>query len=611
MSKQNWNMPIVKDFIASWNDYFHRMGVSKSDIIIDDIYHLAGSGTTQPLTQFKNQNITMGDLDEDVSKVVENIKEIYEENIKDKETMLTKSRELYESTVVQTIVDVSLDDGFNNFKEDKDFVITYEPEPDELETLGDEFVDEIQEEIDNFVEKSGIKDIVSDLLPEIIRDGEHALALRVEQGKGVTGINDDLDVKTMLPYYRGNRLTLVMEKTTDKTPFAEQERIRIYKPENIIFFRLSHFNKKRIKLDCIPKESKQAFKKQTGLEIPKYIRICLPLYYSALDDIETLQTMEKLAEAQSFVDLLRSQVIGLGVPANTSSEDAKKAIREYERHLNEVKNVLGSFKDMNVDDLIGMASERKLLPLFGDGKGSITPIELNTANKVAESRDSVANQRNMVALTTGYPAFYFTNTEAPQDKATALKLYSRYTKKLTALQVCLSEGTRDIIDIHLRAKGKNIKKSNIKVKFKALTNGDVLDEVDVMVATVTGLADMYDALDKITASENNELVVDSDKLLQVWDIYTSNLVNLSGLLKKDPNKFDSIDDMSDLDGLGGGMGRPSRGGSAMPRPTISEPASEPEESGETELTPNQEERVDRANAESEADFVNSTSAELG
>lgn len=612
MSKQNWNQP-VKDFVSNWLTYFKTMGIRREDIIIDDIYHLGGLGTSQSSIQIKNQGMTMADLDEDVSKVVENIKEIYEENIKDKEAMLEKSRTLYETTAVQTMVDVSLDDGFNNFKEDKDFVITYEPEQDEIDSLGEKFVEEIQDEIDDFVEKSSLKDIVSDLLPEVIRDGEHALALRVEQGKGVTGINDDLDVKTMLPYYRGNKLTLVMEKTTEKTSFSEQERLRIYKPENIVFFRLNHFNKKRIKLDCIPKESKEAFKKKTGLEIPKYIRVCLPLYYSALDDIETLQTMEKLSEAQGFVDLLRSQVIGLGVPANTTSEDAKKAIREYERHLNDVKNVLGSFKDMEVDDLIGLASERKLLPLFGDGKGAITPIELNTGNKVAESRDSVANQRNMIALTTGFPAYYFTNTEAPQDKATALKLYSRFTKKLSGLQVCLADGTRDILDIHLKAKGKNIKKSNIKVKFKALTNGDVLDEVDVMVATVTGLADMYDALEKISSSENNELVVDSDTLLKIWDIYTSNLVNMQGLLKKDPNKFNDMDGFSDLDGFGGGMPRAPRGGSsAMPRPSASEqPSAETEDGGESELTPDQEARIDRANAESEADFVNSTSAELG
>lgn len=597
MSKRNWNST-VQSFVQSWRDYFKRMGAADSNIIIDDIYNLGGSSSN--LTN--NTNLYLSDLDPEISDTVRDIVATYDETIKDRDIILEKSRALFETTVVQTMVDVSLDDGFNNFKEDKDFVISYEPDPEDLENLGEDFVKEIQKEIDDFVEKSGLKDLVADIIPEVIRDGEHALALRVEPGKGVTGINDDIDVKATLPYCRGNKLAFVIEKTTEKKGFSEQERLRFYKPDNIVFFRLNHFNKKRIKLDCLNSKVKKCFKDKLGLEIPKYIRICLPLYYSALDDIETLQTMEKLSVAQDFVNLLRGQVIGLGVPANTTSEDAKKAMREYERHLNEIKNVLGSFKDMSVDDLIGLASERKLLPLFGDGKGSLTPIDLAGANKVAESRDSVANQRNLVALTTGFPSYYFTTAEQPQEKATAIKLYSRYTKKLSGLQVCAADGTQEIVHLHLQAKNKNIKKSNIKVKFKALTNGDVLDDVDVMVATITGLADMYDALEKIASSENNNLVIDSDRLQKMWDTYTSNLVNISGLLKRDMDKFDKDNlDVSDFDGL------TTSSRTREERPSSIMQKSEPEQ--ETEIPSEQESEIDQANDNAITDFKNATEVE--
>lgn len=610
MAKENWNNT-VNSFISAWSNYFHRMGVKKEDIIIDDIYNLGG--TTSSTVNATGSDTRLDDLDADVSKVVSGLISTYDENIKSKEQMLKKSRELYETTAVQTIVDVSLDDGFNNFKEDKDFVISYEPDPDEVETIGEDFVKEIQKEIDNFVDKSGIKDIVADIVPEIIRDGEHALALRVEQGKGVTGINDDIDVQNMLPYYRGNRLSFVLEKTVQEGTFAQQEKVRLYNPDNIIFFRLKHFNKKKLNLESLQltNEAKAKFKKQTGLSIPKYIRICLPLYYSALDDIEDLQSLKKLSLAQSFANLLRNQVLGVGMPQNATSEDTKKALREYERHLNEVRQSLDNFKDLSIDELINTAKEKKLLPVFSDGKGAISQIDLGTENKVNESRDALSDQKNQVALTTGFPTYYFSNTEAPQDKATALKLYSRYTKKLSGLQVCVADGTEEIIYAHLKAKNKNVKRSNIKVKFKALTNGDVLDDIDVMVATITGLADMYDALEKIASSENNELVIDSDKLQEVWDIYTSNLVNISGLLKKDPNKF-ADDDFDDGDMPGGATsnsarerlgGTSLRGGGAEP-PEINEPE------GETELSPEAEAQIDKANAESIADFENSTSAEL-
>lgn len=609
MARQNWNTT-VNNFISAWSSYFNTMGVKKEDIIIDDIYHLGGSSGTTSLATSIDKNTTLEDLDSDVSKVVQGIISTYDENIKAKEQMLNKSRSLYETTAVQTIVDVSLDDGFNNFKEEKDFVITYEPDTDEVDTVGEDFVKEIQKEIDNFVEKSGIKDIVADIVPEIIRDGEHALALRVEQGKGVTGINDDIDVINMLPYYRGNKLTFVLEKTVSEGAFSQQEKVRLYNPDNIVFFRLKHFNKKKLNLETLnlTNEAKQKFKDSTKLSIPKYIRVCLPLYYSALDDIDTLQAMEKLSIAQDFVNLLRSQVLGVSVPQNTTAEDTKKALREYERHLNEVKQAVDTFKDMSLDDLISVSRERKLLPMFGDGKGTVSPLDLSNGGKVAESRESVANQKNQVALTTGFPTYYFTNTEAPQDKATALKLYSRYTKKLSGLQVCVAEGTEEIIFSHLKAKNKNVKRSNIKCKFKTLTNGDILDDVDVMVATITGLADMYDALEKIASSENNQLVIDSDKLQEVWDVYTSNLVNISGLLKKDPNKFeqDEFEFEGGFNSTGGSSSRERL--SNRPRPDRGAP--EPMPSETPELTPNEEEAIDRNNAESEADFVNSTSAEL-
>lgn len=610
MARKNWNTT-VNNFISAWSSYFNTMGVKKEDIIIDDIYHLGGSGGTgASLTNIGN-NTTLEDLDADVSKVVRGIISTYDENIKAKEQMLNKSRSLYETTAVQTIVDVSLDDGFNNFKEDKDFVITYEPDAEEVETVGENFVKEIQKEIDSFVEKSGIKDIIADIVPEIIRDGEHALALRVEQGKGVTGINDDIDVKNMLPYYRGNRLSFVLEKTVTEGTFSQQEKVRLYNPDNIIFFRLKHFNKKKLNLETLnlTTEAKNKFKEATKLSIPKYIRVCLPLYYAALDDIDTLQAMEKLSIAQDFVNLLRSQVLGISVPQNTTAEDTKKALREYERHLNEVKQAVDTFKDMSLDDLISVSRERKLLPMFGDGKGTVSPLDLSNGGKVAESRESVANQKKQVALTTGFPTYYFTDTEAPQDKATALKLYSRYTKKLSGLQVCVAEGTEEIIFNHLKAKSKTVKRSNIKCKFKALTNGDILDDVDVMVATITGLADMYDALEKIAASENNQLVIDSDKLQEVWDIYTSNLVNISGLLRKDPNKFEQDEFGFDSDNFGGTGGSSARDRlSNRPSPRMEEPKSSAPE--EPDLSPNEEEAIDRNNAESEADFVNSTSAEL-
>lgn len=610
-NQKNWTQPVT-NFINSWKTYFSSLGVKDDQIIVTDIYNLGGSQVNQSTLQLGREGTYLSDLSDGTRAVVDSVLKTYAENISFKETMLSRARELYDTDTVQTIIDIILDDGFNSFKEDSDFQITYELDPDEEEKLGQEWIDEVQEEVDDFVEKSGIKDIIADIAPDVLRDGEHALALRLEEGKGVTGISDDIDVANMLSYHRGNKLCFVLEKTEEQTGFGGQEKIRLYNPDNIVFFRLKNNQKKPLNLGNslhLTKEQRAEFEKKLGVKIPKYIRICLPIYYSAMDSIETLQAMQKLNDAQQFVSVLRPQVLGVGMPNNASSEDAKKALKEYERHLNDAKSAVNNYKDLDLDAIIDQAKERKLLPLYGDGKGAITPIDINTDTKADNSQAAVQATLTRIALNVGVPPYCLT-LEGAVDKQTTLKLYSRYTKKLTSYQKALADGTIEILHKHLTLKGILVEKSNLKARFKPLTNGDFLDDIDMMVAAVTGLADLYDAAEKIANSKNNNCVIDDAKLKEVWDTYTSSLMNISGLIKIDEDKFDNEEfedeDMADFGGPSGRSRERLSRGTESPETSRTE---SPEIETETPTT-SQEQAIDNANAESMADFVNSTSAEL-
>ena len=103
------------------------------------------------------------------------------------------------------------------------------------------------------------------------------------------------------------------------------------------------------------------------------------------------------------------------------------------------------------------------------------------------------------------PPFYLNATEGGIDKSTVLKMYSRYTKKLASVQQSIIETTVDIVHSDLKAVGLNIDPRNISVKLKNLVNGDILDELDMMVAAVTGLGEMFENALKLAESPTLDL----------------------------------------------------------------------------------------------------------
>lgn len=120
--------------------------------------------------------------------------------------------------------------------------------------------------------------------------------------------------------------------------------------------------------------------------------------------------------------------------------------------------------------------------------------------------------------------------------------------------------------IHLEHCGFNISRDNLSVKFKAITSGDSLDDTDMLVGLVAGIGDLYKALDEITSSENNNLVLDNEQFKELFDDLTNRYLNISNLLKIDENKFDNID------GQDGGGFEPIGSPSDHSRPPAEAPA---------------------------------------
>lgn len=573
------------DFIKAMKLQFIGQGADPNDIIVQDLFNYNPPQQTSYIGNLTKQGKNVLDefsaLSAEDRTILSTVLSVYNENIQTKRDLLTQSRLLYETSgIAATIIDVMIDDGFNSFQnEDEEFKIEYKLDQEDLDNLGEEYQEQIQNIIDEFVEKFALKDKVADMVPELLRDGEYAFGVLFDENnkKGITEIIDDMDVINLIPFYENNKLAFVInqnnfqEKTAQSPLLAKfamnDQKPVAYKPDNIVFFRLNGPTKKRINMSCFyDKGFKKLFYESTGIKLPKYIRIPQPIYANAMKYMNRLKIMDNVATVLDLNDILKPEIVHVTVPTNTSSKEAQDIIRNYERQLNDI-STLNTEDAMDFATLMAQANRRKVLPQWIDSKGSLNSAAINQSAKAAGAWDSADKLRNLIALNVGIPPFYINVSGTPIEKAQIIKLYSRYTRKLTGLQKTLADGVKDFLMIHFEHMGLNISRSNLVVKFKAITSGDSLDDTDLLVGLVTGIGDLYKALDEITASENNNLELDDEQFKQLFDDWTGKYLNISDLLKINENKF------ANIEGEDTGAGFEPIG---SPTPREHEPATAPE-----------------------------------
>ena len=599
---------IAKDFINMVKLNFIGKGADPNDIFVQDLYNFEPNVNTQSAIKRlmnKSGNNLLTSMSQEDRQILEALLKVYNQHITTKKELLTQARQLFETDIVQTVIDVMIDDGFNSFNNEKEeFRIEYILPEDDKEVLGEDFQNKVQNIIDEFVDKFDIKARTAELVPELLRDGEYAFGVCFDdkENEGVTKIVDDLDVINLLPFYEGNKLSFVMnqEEFEDdnygiKHNVAMNKNMKmpkVYDPEHIIFFRLKGPTKKRINMSLFyDNQFRQEFKQRTSITLPKYVRVPLPIYYSAMKNLNRLQLMENVSTVLNLSDVLKPEIVSLTIPANTNPIEAQQILRDYERHLNDTGE-LGNADFLDITTLATQANRRKVLPQWSDSKGALQSTGIGSESKSGGAWDTINNLRNLIALSIGIPPFYININDSPADKAQTIKLYSRYTRKLTSLQKSLADGLKDLIWLHCKKKGLNISKDNINISFKAITSGDSLDDTDMMVATVAGINDLYKGIEEITSSDANNLVIDDEQFKTLFDSLTSRYLNISDLIKISENKFD--EQQFQDDDMGFSPSGPSNSSSSF---------SSDNDFEDLEMSPAEEESIDNNNEQAYQDFA--------
>lgn len=537
---------IAADFIKGIRTQFIGKGADPNDIFVQDLYDYQSPTTkSSALTRLNGSKNNILNLDNEDRKALEGLYSVFNEHITTKRDLLAQSRILYEnSDIIRTLIDVMLDDGFNNFYNEKEeFKIEYHLDEEDKKLLGEDFQDNIQNIIDEFVSKFNLKQKVADIVPEIIRDGEYAFGVLFdeENRKGIKEIIDDIDVADLLPFYEGDKISVIMKQEAvpvnqganrAKRNYGNQTP-KFYNPENFVFFRLKGINKKKLNLSLFyDNDFRKEFYEKHRIRLPKYVRIPTPMYDSAIRYLNRLRVMENVSTVLDLADVLRPEIVSVTVPSQTNEVEAKQIIRDYERHLNDTGDLCDA-DSLDVSTLANSANRRKVLPQWMDSKGTLnsTSVGSGDSNKTEAAWNSIGRIRNLIAITIGVPPYYFNISETPADKAQTIKLYSRYTNKLTSLQKTLSDGVKDFIMLHLQKMGVNISRDNLSVTFKTLTNGDNLDDLDLMVGTIEGVNNFYKGVSEIVSDESNNFEIDSIQFKKFFDKVTSRYLNTSDIIK--------------------------------------------------------------------------------
>ena len=532
----------VKQWINNMKTAFIQRGADPNEVVTKDLLDY---------NQNRGVSATNKNLSVTSNKILGKLLSIFNTHIAGKQEVLAQSRELFDTDVVQTIIDVVINDAFNSFVNIEDeFKIEFDPDD---ENISQEFKEQVQSKIDDLVDRFDLKNQIADIVPELLRDGEFAFGIVLEPGEGIKDIVDDLDVANLLPFYNGNKLAFIM-----KQPECDQMNGRplVYRAENVIYFRLKYFNKQRVDLridgSLTNDQLRKKFYEETKLYLPRFLRICKPFYYSALKLIARLGVLELVGTVQELNQVTRRDIINLNVPQNTTPREASAIVNDYEKILNGPDNDLDSDR-LDVATLTNYNTKRIILPQWSDGKGTLSLSDVNsgTNDRSAGTRDSISFVRSLIALSVGVPGFYVSLSEQALDKTQTLKLYTRYVRKLSSLQKSIADGCVDFVQADLKACNIFVEDKSIKVRFKTLTSADSLDETDITVGTIEGLNNIFKNLVEIEDAKP-DLKVSSEVFKKIFDTQTRKYLGFTDLLQyienvKPSDEFEGENDDVDDD----------------------------------------------------------------
>lgn len=428
----------------------------------------------------------------------------------------------------------------------------------------------INTHLKQFDEDFGFDKIVNDIKEDLVAYGEWTLRVEISSGKGITGIFDDVEQNQVISIPRNGEIYkyLVLD---------DSGKAKLVEPNEYVKFMLGN-GKLRVDLwDDVPFVNDPAL--QAGAvsaaggrrnqdmkgKVPRYVRMGKSMLYPIIPKIKELELLESLVPASKIAKLSAGTIVGVQVPAAFDIDKAFQAARRVEGMLNKKLGLDQTRKEMTVEDIISAAGRIKVAPVFGD-KGQL----IKTDYKPEEPDDllsAIEDIRRTICSAIGIP--YEIIFGGQETKGSLLKRYARYVRRLKAFQMAITEGVRQMVEIHLVNKSLSFQPDKIKIEFRnKLIQVDVLDELEYLDSTVGMLRDVVDFL----IGGPLKPAVDGKVLLE----YINNRFRLLGLNKViDPSKWKDVMGADEEPDDGGADNPPSGPEEPAPPGPSSQPATQP------------------------------------
>lgn len=386
----------------------------------------------------------------------------------------------------------------------------------------------IQKEIDALDEKFDFNQIALTIAPDMIAYGEYTLSTRVKQNPdkikvtktddptpepglvepmqkskeeyGLLDIKDDVEQATVVALTNYSEIQNYIVKDT-------KGKMYIKEPADYIKFSLGN---QRLRIDLYkefaldPDDMPEELK-----DIPRFVRVGKSPIYTVLSKLKELELLEALVPATKLNKLSQGTLIGVQVPAAYDIEQAINVVQKVEGLINKKLGVDTKLGELTIQNMLNTAGATKCVPIFGD-KGQLSKMDYK-ADEPDELLATVRETREVICDSIGVPYdIIFGGGEG--NKGEILKKYSRYLRKLRAIQRAVEEGVKQIVYIHLSNKGINYEADDIKVEFlNKLVEVDNLDKLEFVDTTISMLKNVVTFMTEL-ADPNLSPIADKVRL---------------------------------------------------------------------------------------------------
>lgn len=380
--------------------------------------------------------------------------------------------------------------------------------------------DNIRRVLDELQERIDLDSFIAGICEDVISYGDYVVKVVVsERDRKVVELEEDIDQRKVLVWYKGG----VPVFAVDMEGVKEYKEEAIKEPIEFIHFCVGP---RKLKLKVGPGPFAY-YKGGSEYRFSEYVRLGKPLLWGCWDLVNSLYVLTVFYPVFAVNKLNASTIVGIKVPPDTPPARAADIARHYQELLN-VSVGVDRWGRIAVADVIDTVGRYKVVPVWGDEKGL---FQLNDP-RLEESfaLDILADLRRTVCASLGIPhSFLFGGTEEGASKLEALRVFTRYVKRVASIQRAIREGLTQLALIECRLRGIYARPEQIEVRFRntlvSVENLDKLEFITTMIEAVRGAVDTVSEL-----SQTLQASLDREKVLEFLNAYLG-MVGLDGVLK--------------------------------------------------------------------------------